>query len=265
MKKIFISADIEGVCGIADWAETDLANPQSAWFRTQMTKEVAALCEAANESGVEEIFVKDAHGSGRNIVPDMLPRNVKLMRSWTRDPFSMMAGLDPSFEAALFVGYHSAVATAGNPLAHTMNTENVELSVNGQVASEFLLNAYTAAYFGVPSVFVSGDRLLCESAGELVPGIATVAVSEGRGNASISINPILALELIKAKALAALSGGPASPLELPSAFKIKTRYRNHYLAYRASFYPGAKLENPVEVSFKSRDWKDVITFLSFTL
>ena len=31
MKKLFISADIEGVCGIADWRETELSDPQSAY------------------------------------------------------------------------------------------------------------------------------------------------------------------------------------------------------------------------------------------
>jgi D-amino peptidase len=68
MRKLYISADIEGVCGIAHWDETELASPQSAAFRAQMTREVKAACEAACSLGVAEILVKDAHDSGRNLI-----------------------------------------------------------------------------------------------------------------------------------------------------------------------------------------------------
>jgi len=125
MKKLYISADIEGSCGIADW----------------------------------NIFVKDAHDSGRNIDPSALPECVRIMRAWTRNPYSMMAGIDESFCGAMFVGYHSASGTNGNPLAHTMSTDTVRVLVNGRVASEFLINAYTAALFGVPPRHRSIRRL----------------------------------------------------------------------------------------------------------
>jgi D-amino peptidase len=204
MKKLYISADIEGVCGIADWKETEIGEAQGAYFREEMTKEVRAACEAACEAGVEEIFVKDAHGSGRSIDPSALPENVRLMRAWTRDPYSMMAGLDASFGGVMFIGYHSGAGSDGNPLAHTMDSTNVHILINGELASEFLINAYTAASFGVPILLLSGDRQLCEGVRRFDPSIRTVAVSEGLGNASISINPALARRRIKEEAAAAL-------------------------------------------------------------
>lgn len=266
MSKLYISADIEGSCGIADWKETELENPQSAYFRAEMTKEVKATCDAAVAAGVGDIFVKDAHDSGRNIDPSALPECVRIMRSWTRNPFSMMAGIDESFCGAMFVGYHSASGTNGNPLAHTMSTDTIRILVNGRVASEFLINAYTAALFGVPPLLLSGDRALCESALEICPGIKTVAVSEGLGNASTSIHPALAQRLIEEAAREALAADPeAFKLELPKKFDIEIEYKKHDLAYRGSFYPGAAAKGAIGLEFSSTSWREVLAFMYFVL
>ena len=165
MRKLFLSADIEGTCGIADWKETELGEAQGEYFRAEMTKEVAAACEAAIAAGAEDILVKDAHSSGRNIDPSKLPEQARILRSWTRDPQVMMAGLDSSFEGVLFTGYHSPAGSDGNPLAHTMNGGNVWVKINGVQASEFLINAYTAASLKVPVLFLSGDEALCAEQG----------------------------------------------------------------------------------------------------
>jgi D-amino peptidase len=42
MEKLYISADIEGVCGIADWKEIEIDEAQGAYFRKVMSREVAA-------------------------------------------------------------------------------------------------------------------------------------------------------------------------------------------------------------------------------
>lgn len=48
-----------------------------------------------------------------------------------------------------------------------MTTACDQVTLNGVPASEFLINAYTALYFGVPVAFLSGDRELCAFAQEL--------------------------------------------------------------------------------------------------
>jgi len=266
MKRLYISADIEGVCGIADWKETDLADAQSTYFRAQMTREVGAACQAAVEAGVGEIFVKDAHGSGRNIDPQLLPDTVKLMRAWTRDPYSMMAGIDSSFDAVMLIGYHSGAGSDGNPLSHTMNTDNVRVLINGVEASEFLINTYTAASVGVPVILLSGDRQLCDRATALDPRIAAVAVSEGIGNASVSINPRVAVSRIKEAAAGALRAAErAKPIALPERFEVDIEFRQHFRAYRGSFYPGAERVSPLTVRFACAKWLDALTFLFWVL
>lgn len=265
MSKVYISADIEGVCGIADWKETDLADAQSAYFRAQMTQEVKAACEGALAAGATEIFVKDAHSTGRNIDPSALPESIRILRAWTRDPYVMMAGIDGTYDAAVLVGYHAGAGSNGNPLAHTMNGENIRVLVNGQEASEFLINAYTAASVGVPVVAVSGDQALCEQAKVLSPAIRTVSVNEGIGNASVSIHPKVAVTRIREAVSEGLRNPAACRFELPARFELAIDFKQHFLAYRGSFYPGARQTGPRTVAFACESWMDALRFLFFVL
>lgn len=264
--KLFISADIEGVTGIVNWDETNLANPQNKYFCHQMTREVAAACEAAIEAGADEILVKDAHGSARSIDPSALPEKVRIVRGWTRNPYVMMAGLDDTFDGVFLIGYHSAAGMNGNPLAHTMDTNNVYVKINGQFASELLINTYAAALFDVPVVFVSGDKMLCEHATALNENVATAAVSEGIGNASISIHPDMSLRLIKSKVLDVLKSDVSRcKVKLPESFNVEIMYREHFDAYKSSFYPGARQTDTHTVTFDTNDYFEVLRFIFFVL
>ena len=90
--KVFISCDIEGVAGITHWDEADRTHDDHKYFRAQMTRELSAACRGALAAGAQEIWVKDAHGSGRNLLPDELPKEVRLIRGWSGHPYCMMQG-----------------------------------------------------------------------------------------------------------------------------------------------------------------------------
>ena len=147
MSKIFISADIEGTTGINVWPETE---PPNDYFRKQMTREVSAAANSAFLNGATDIVIKDAHDSARNLIPDELPRKIRLVRGWMSDPDCMMQGLDKSFDACIFTGYHSPAGNNGNPLSHTMTTSVFLVTINGKPAAEFHINALIAARLGIP-------------------------------------------------------------------------------------------------------------------
>ena len=159
--KVYISVDIEGTAGISSWEATNLGDAEHRAAARQMTLEAVAACRGAIEAGATEIYVKDAHDSGRNMDLSLFPPEARVIFDWTFTPDSMVAGLDSSFDAVMFVGYHSPAGLAGSPLSHTMNRGNNYVKIGGQLASEFLLHAYVGASRGVPAVMVSGDRLLC--------------------------------------------------------------------------------------------------------
>jgi len=264
--KVFISADIEGVTGVTCWDETDLNKAEFAAASEQMTAEVAAACEGALEAGATEILVRDAHGDARNIIASKLPHEVRLIRDWAPEPLMMMQGLDKSFQAAAMIGYHSRAGSNTSPLAHTMTGDFARITLNDCEASEFLFNAYSAAMFDVPVVFVSGDKGLCEEVGDLNPHIGTVAVKEGVGNSTISIHPELGVAHIRAGMAAALKSDLSkSHITLPDHFSVDIQFKEHHKAHTYSFYPGAKLKDPLTVHFEHAEYYEVLRFLFFAL
>ncbi len=265
--RVFLSADIEGTCGIASWPETERSTPMDYDpYRKQMTREVNAACEGAIAAGAEEVFVKDAHDSARNLDPAGLPERIRIMRGWTGDPLSMMSGVDQGhFDAAMFTGYHAWAASSGNPLSHTMNGQNEFVTLNGVRMSEFMMNAYTAGYYGVPAVFLSGDKALCAFAREFIPGIITVAVNEGVGGATVSIHPDAAVREIRQAAEKAVRNAKNCAVPMPDRFDMTIRFREHRRAYSKSFYPGARLEDEKNVLFSSDDWFEMLRFAHFVL
>ena len=266
VKKVFISADIEGVNNIVNWDETEIRDAEYQYFRKQMTEEVKRACVACHEAGVEEIFIKDAHDSARNLILSELPDYVKLHRGWEGAPCSMMAGLDSTFDCVLFIGYHSPSRSDGNPLAHTMNTRISYVKINGEIASEFLINSLYASYLGVPIAFISGDLNLTKQVKEINPNIKTVATKEGAHGAVISRHPNVTNKEIEEQVKLALSEDLSKNLvPLPNKFEVEVDYRTHKEAYSASFFPGCSLKGTDKIIFKTNDYYKALVMMKFTL
>jgi D-amino peptidase len=262
--KVFISADIEGVTGVTHWNETDLQNEESNLSREQMTAEVVAACEGALQAGATEIWVKDAHDSGRNLLAAKLPHEARLIRGWAPHPLIMVQELDETFKGLVFIGYHSWGGSGASPLAHTLTTQLVNIMINDHPASEFLIHSYAAANLGVPTVFISGDQGICDEAVKIIPQISTVAVKEGVGNSTVNIHPSLAVTRIREGVKKAFLGKPQENLiNLPGHFKVTIQYKELKSAYLYGFFPGAKQINPNTVQFESDDYFEVMRFFLF--
>ena len=269
LNRIFISADIEGTCGIADWDEATLGKADYEPFRRQMTAEVAAACEGALAGGSDDILIKDAHDSARNLSPAGLPEGVSIFRGWGSDIHAMMSGVDASFAGAMFTGYHSSSNTDTSPLAHTMNLQNVSVRINGIQASEMLINAFVLGMVDVPLLMVTGDAGVCEQARRINPNVFTVPVQRGVGGGTISIHPAEAVRRIRETAQQAVCEGLKNPdkfrIELPNKFDVEVEFVKHTKARRASFYPGVRKTGPRSVAFSSDAYYDVLRFFMFCL
>lgn len=266
MKKLYISADIEGTCGIAAWSETDRSQPDFAAFAARMGREVAAACEGALEGGMDFIIVRDAHGSARNIDCSLLPRQAQLIRGWGQDPLGMVSGIDETFHGAVFTGYHDAAGSGENPLAHTMDEGLAWLTLNGEPLSEGMINAYSAARNQVPVLAVTGDAGICARMKALIPAIQTVAVNRGTGNMVLSIHPGLACDKIREAVKAAcLMPRDEFALALPAHFRLEVRYGKHHKAYSSSFYPGVSRLDSHTLRYEADDWNEVLRMMHFCL
>lgn len=262
--KVFISADIEGTAGIAHWNEAERSHPDWAEFRALMTAEVVAACEGARAAGATEVVIKDAHDSGRNLILDRLPDYARIVRGWSGHPDEMMDGIDGSFAAAIYTGYHSKAGAEANPLAHTSNLRISRLLLNGEVASEFTFNALCAAGYGVPSVFLAGDAGICAEARAMVPGLVGVETLDGRGKATTSISPARSRRLIRDGVAAALSGDFSRALPATAdRYEVVIEFGTPTEACRAGWYPGAKAHGPRAVAFEHRDFAEILRALLF--
>ncbi|MDT0265887.1 M55 family metallopeptidase [Streptomyces sp. DSM 44915] len=210
--KVLISVDMEGVSGIVHPSETNPDRYDYERGRALMTAEansvIAGVLDA--EPGAT-VWVADAHGPFRNLLPERLDRRARLVRGKPR-PLGMLGGLDADTDAVLLVGYHARAGGGPAVLAHTMNGELLDVRVAGRSLGEIGLNTAMAGESGAPVVLLSGDDAACAELRELVPGAVTVAVKEAVGQAAaVALHPEEARERLRRGAAEAVGRRAAVP------------------------------------------------------
>lgn len=248
-KKIFISADIEGVSGITSWAATEYGGKGYEKACRQMTMETAAACRGAVRAGYIPV-VKDGHEDAMNIDHEMLPKEAELISGWACTPLSMLAGIDETFDGILYIGYHSAAWTSSSPLKHTSEDYLYNwFKINDQYASEFTINSGVADQFKVPSLLLSGDVGICEEAKQDYPGIVTVPTKSGMGDATWNIHPQRVVEEIEVAVYDVLSKPLPKARPLADSYTMTLCYKDFQRALKASWFPGVEKINDFTVSY----------------
>lgn len=258
--KVFISVDMEGISGVVNWEDVSRDGKDYNLFRAIMTQETNAAIEGAAAAGATKIIVRDSHGSARNILPDKLDKRAMLIRDWSGYPEGMMDGIDKSFDAVLFVGYHAMAGTPDATLDHTNSSSKInDAAINGISLPEAGFNALIAGYFDVPVVFVAGDMAICKQVKELFGKVETVAVKKGMGNAALCLHPEVAHELIRAgveKSLKELKS--YKPYKMQAPYTLDLRLFQEKLALDAEQMPGVERVDAWSVRYKGDDLMEVI-------
>src|SRR5437763_13994385 len=102
---VYISADVEGVAGIASWTQIIPGSDDYAVGRSLMISEVNAAIEGALAGGADRVVVNDAHARMTNLLPAEVDPRARLILGHYK-PMSMLQGLEDSCDAVFFVGYH---------------------------------------------------------------------------------------------------------------------------------------------------------------
>ena len=188
--KVFISVDMEGLTGVVANAEVSANGPDYGHFRAIMAAEANAAIEGAARGGATVFVVRDSHGGKTNLLPGDLDPRAQLIRGQGSDPKNMMEGIDATFAAAIFIGYHAKAGTPNAVLAHTSNGNVVDFSINGVSLPEAGYNALVAGLYDVPVVFVAGDKAFVDQARSLLGTVEGVATKTVIGNGAIhSLSP----------------------------------------------------------------------------
>ncbi len=265
---IYLSCDIEGTCGFTSHEEGRPGTPLYDQFRRQMTLEAAAACRGAQKAGGETILVHDAHGNARNMMADLLPRGTELLRMSGGDPYAQLSGIqEGGFDAVMLTGFHSGATSQGSPVSHTFRTDyHHALYLNGEVLSEFLFDAYTAASLDLPVPFLSGDRAICEIARKTIPGITAVEAVTGYGYGTRSRHPQAVIEEIEARAEQAFKGNwQQCKAALPRELEFTMVFQKPQTAAFNCWYPGMKQLDDVTLQYHGKDWFDILTMVHFVL
>ena len=264
--RVFISADIEGCAWTTNWDETRKGQAEYPAAAQQMTNEVKAACEGAIAAGADYILIKDAHGTSRNIDLSQLPKCCEVIRGGNSSPITMVEGIDGSFDAAMFVGYHSAAGRNGNPLSHTYTARTTRITINGQPCSEFLLYSYACAMARVPTVFLAGDKMLTEDSRGLHPKLQTVAVKDGLGGYTRCKQPAYACDLIREGAEKALRQDLTDALcTIPEHFVYEVSFKEHPQAVKSSYYPGFVQIDSHTIRMETDNLMDILRSIPFVL
>ncbi len=196
--KIFISVDMEGLAGVVTSADvSSAANGDYQHFRKIMAGETNAAIDGAYRAGATYVLVRDSHGSKENLLPGDVDPRAHLLRGLSTGPRNMMEGIDSTFDAVAFVGYHAKAGTPNAILEHTSTGNVIDFSINGVSLPEGGYNALVAGLVGVPVVFVAGDRAVVEQIRGLLGPIGGVAVKEEINDAALSMSPAHAQDEIR--------------------------------------------------------------------
>lgn len=257
--KVFISVDMEGISGVIHWDDVSETGRDYGLFRKLMTQETNAAIEGALAAGATEILVRDGHDTGRNILPDLLRPEAKLLRDWSGGTMSMMEGIDKTFDAVLFIGNHARAGTPDAVLKHTMNLRLFDVILNGIRMPEAGLNAAIAGYYGVPVVLVSGDLALAKQIREILGNVETVVVKEGIGNAARMIHPQKAQDMIREKTEEALKRlKDFKPYKVNPPYVLQIVYTDESLAAKAALIPGIVWTSDRAVSVTTSDFEELL-------
>ncbi len=251
--RIYISVDMEGVAGVVNWQETFQDGEDYGRFRQLMTAEADAAVTAAFDEGADEVVVNDSHGSMRNIVIEDLDPRAELI-SGSPKPMSMVEGLDESYDAVLFIGYHCMAGTPG-VLNHTYTGSVLQYRVNERRLGEIGMNAAAAGHYGVPVVFVSGDDCTVAEAEDLIPGVHTAQVKVQAGRqAARSVHPHKSRRLIYDGVRAALAADLPEPMVVDVPVVITVQFDSTSQADGSHLLPGAKRIDPLTVQYTAPDY-----------
>lgn len=232
--KVYVSIDIEGLPGIASITMASPGRTQYSRGARIMTAIAKEIGSSLLEKGFKRVVIADSHGLMTNIEYLDMPRGVTIIQGYPR-PYSMVVGLDSSFNALLLVGYHAGAGTIHGFLDHTMSGRTFhEILVNGVRASEYLLNTLYAGEKGVPVVLVAGDSHLRSDVEKHTPWAVFIELKRGITRYAAEYDSFEeVVERLKegvSQAVDKLKAGEAKPLRVQKPYKVLVRVRDTLLA-----------------------------------
>jgi len=176
---IMIMADMEGISGVCRASQVSLGTYDEHYqtARKYYTWDINACVQGCFDGGAKRTIVRDAHGSGCNLIWEEMDPRGEYIQGTCRS--ARMPGID-DMDALILLGYHAMAGTQKAILEHTMNSKAWQNCwINGKKAGEFAIDSIIAGEHNVPVIMTSGDDKLCSEAASFIKEIVTVEVKKG--------------------------------------------------------------------------------------
>lgn len=261
--KVFISVDMEGIGGIGTSEMTNFSGKDYELGRRLMTDEVNTVVAAILDRGPAEILVNDSHGDMRNLLHLELDPRVHYIQGSVK-PFGMVQGLDETFDAAIFLGYHARAGTEDAFLAHTGSGAVKGLWLNGREAGEGDLNAAYAGAIGVPVILAAGDATFVEQF------LQTVSANGVKTKRAIGYNtcelrhPAEVKEELRQKTIDALDRlSEFRPWKIQEPVEIRMRFEEAIRTEVLESIPGVERTDGFTVRYRAQDLRQAYRLIRF--
>jgi D-amino peptidase len=263
--KVYISVDMEGVAGVVTADQLLPGGFEYERFRGFMTDETLAAVRAAKDEGASEIVVSDSHGNGENLLIEKFPKDVRIVRAWPRHG-GMMAGLDSSFVAAIFIGYHASTTNPNGVRAHTFSSAHyTRVALNGNAVTEGEFNAAYAGAKGVPVIFASGDDAAVEELRGRLGNIETVETKKALSfHSAETLTPEASCEKIFMGVEKALNRmRDFKPYVIKTPVTLEITFKNYMPAEVLSYLRIVQRVDSHTIRFVGKDMDEVEDFEEF--
>lgn len=248
-KKVFISADMEGISGVIGPDQLAAGGAEYDRSRLLMAGDVNAAIRGARAGGATRIVVNDSHGSMRNLRIEDLEDGVQLI-SHSFKRYGMMEGLDDSFDAAIFIGYHTRAGSPEGIFAHTGSGIVRDVRVNGKSLGEGGLNTLVASWYGVPVVLVTGDDAAVGEVGGIATGARKVAVKRAINPRAAELRPLADVHReIEGEAREAVAAAARLEYRRENAYIVEVQFNDLLIPQVAEILPEMERPAPDTIRF----------------
>ena len=248
-KKVYISVDMEGISGVSGDDQVNAGGAEYGRSRKLMAEDLNAAIRGALEAGATDILVNDSHGGQRNLLPEDVHVSARLI-SHSFKRHGMMEGLDETFDAIIFIGYHAKADAPRGLFAHTGTGVVRDLQINGRSVGEGGMNAALAAWYGVPVVVVTGDDTAVAEVKESVPAVRGVVVKRAINVRAVELKPLQqARKEIEAAAREGVAGARKPAPQRTGPFRVQMRFRNFTIPEVATAFREVEPVAPDTVAF----------------
>jgi D-amino peptidase len=250
-KKVYISVDMEGISGISGDDQLSASGREYDRSRKLMADDANAAVRGAIAAGATEVVVNDSHGSHRNIRPEDLHPSAHLITHGFKI-YGMMEGLDDTFDAVIFIGYHAKAENPAGLFAHTGTGVVRDLRINDRSVGEGGMNAMLAAWYGVPVVLVTGDDIAIAQVREVATGARGVAVKRAINVRAVELEPLeQAHRSIETAAREAVAAARRSTPQRTTPTNVQMQFRTTLIPEIVEAFPNIKRLAPDTVAYSS--------------